>query len=105
MSNFYFLNNVFQDPTDNLTTISEEIVLSVELCYSRNTIFSVLRSLLPTTEVSPTKVVDVKPDSYSDRHIHSREDCLVLYEPQHQTDSNRKSDKFKYDIVLHRPCS
>ncbi|KAF2880119.1 hypothetical protein ILUMI_26054 [Ignelater luminosus] len=63
--------------------------------------FNVLRSLL-STEAPPTKVLEVKPDSYSDRHIYCREEGMVLYEPQ---GNFSKKDKPRYEIVLHRPCT
>ncbi|KAK2586301.1 hypothetical protein KPH14_001551 [Odynerus spinipes] len=46
----------------------------------------------------PNVVLAVKPDQYSNRHIHCREDGIVLYRP-----GNRNADK--YEIVLHRPCT
>ncbi|XP_071050345.1 85/88 kDa calcium-independent phospholipase A2 isoform X3 [Onthophagus taurus] len=57
----------------------------------------VLRSLLPT-ESPPTKVLDVKPDVYAERHPICREDSLVLYAP-----NSTKGEKSKFEIVLHKP--
>ncbi|KAI4470260.1 calcium-independent phospholipase a2 [Holotrichia oblita] len=58
---------------------------------------NLLRSFLPS-ETPPTKVLEVKPDIFSERHIICREDGLVLYAP-----STNKNDKPKYEIVLHKP--
>jgi calcium-independent phospholipase A2 len=44
---------------------------------------------------NPNKVLDVKSEQYSNRHIHCREEALVLYGSPNQG---------KYEIVLHRPC-
>ncbi|PSN56989.1 hypothetical protein C0J52_04241 [Blattella germanica] len=59
----------------------------------------VLRNLL-SQESNPNKVLDVKPDQYSDRFVHCREDALVLYGPKRE-----KSSKEKYEIILQRPCT
>lgn len=57
---------------------------------------NVLRNVFTTS--SPTVVLAVRPDQYSNRHIHCREDGIVLYRA-----GNKREDK--YDIVLHRPCT
>jgi hypothetical protein len=62
-------------------------------------IFLVLRSLL-SSEPPPTKVVEARSDTFTDRAIHLREDGLVLYLPANNL-SNRKGAL--YEIVLHRP--
>lgn len=59
----------------------------------------VLRSLLGSGD-QPTKVQEVKSDAYTSRHILSREDSLVLYQPGPSTG---KRDKAYFEIVLHRP--
>lgn len=60
---------------------------------------SVLRNLL-CQESNPNKVLVVKPEHYSDKFVHCREDALVLYGPRKET-----SSKEKYEIVLQRPCT
>lgn len=56
-----------------------------------------IRSLLKI-EANPSKVIEVKPEKYSDRFITSREDGIVLYEPGGK-------DQEYYEILLLRPCS
>lgn len=63
---------------------------------------AVLRSMLGA-EPEPTKVLETKTDNYSERHIHCREEGLILYAPQNNT--NNKREKSKYEIVLHKPCT
>ncbi|XP_043281433.1 85/88 kDa calcium-independent phospholipase A2 isoform X2 [Venturia canescens] len=46
----------------------------------------------------PNVVLALKPEQYSNRRIHSREDGVILYCP-----GTEKGEK--YDIVLHRPCT
>lgn len=55
------------------------------------------------TEPAPTKVLENKADNYSERHIHCREEGLILYAPQNNI--NNKKEKSKYEIVLHKPCT
>ncbi|KAK5642233.1 hypothetical protein RI129_008400 [Pyrocoelia pectoralis] len=62
---------------------------------------NVLRGFF-NAEPSPTKVIDVKPDLYSNRHIYYREDSIILYEPQ---PTSNKKELSKYEIVLHRPTT
>lgn len=62
---------------------------------------NVLRGLFNTDPV-PTKVIEVKPDAYSNRHIYYREDSIILYEPNA---SSNKKEPHKYEIVLHRPTT
>lgn len=45
----------------------------------------------------PNIVLEVRQDKYSNRHIHAREEGIMLYGP-----GDRNNDK--YEIVLHRPC-
>lgn len=54
-------------------------------------------------EPAPNKVLEIKADNYSERHIYCREEGLVLYAPQNNT--NNKKEKLKYEIVLHKPCT
>ncbi|XP_008476821.1 uncharacterized protein LOC103513750 [Diaphorina citri] len=42
---------------------------------------------------NPNKVVEVRPEKYSDRTVVSRHDCMILYGVQEE----------EYEIVLHRP--
>lgn len=63
--------------------------------------FSVLRSFL-TSGPPPDKVVESKPDSFTQRGIHAREDGLVLYLPPVNIP---KGGKANYEIVLHRPAT
>ncbi|XP_076161637.1 85/88 kDa calcium-independent phospholipase A2-like [Ptiloglossa arizonensis] len=49
-------------------------------------------------DVPPNLVQDVKPEQYGNRHIHCREDSIILYGPG-------KKDCEKYEIVFHRPCT
>lgn len=56
-----------------------------------------------SAEPTPTKVVEAKADSYSERHIYCREEALILYAPQDNV--NNKKEKSKYEIVLHKPCT
>ncbi|XP_028131353.2 85/88 kDa calcium-independent phospholipase A2 isoform X4 [Diabrotica virgifera virgifera] len=60
----------------------------------------VLRSLL-SAEPPPNKVVETRPDFFTSRSIHCREDGLVLYLPS----TNEKGPKANYEIVLHRPTT
>ncbi|XP_033211846.1 85/88 kDa calcium-independent phospholipase A2 isoform X2 [Belonocnema kinseyi] len=57
---------------------------------------SVLRNVF--VEAPADVVLEVRSDQYGNRHIHCREDGVVLYNP---------GDKYKdkYEIVLHRPCT
>ncbi|KAF5307036.1 hypothetical protein FQR65_LT07179 [Abscondita terminalis] len=64
--------------------------------------FNVLRGFFNAIETSPTKVLEVKADVYSDRHIIYREDSIILYEPQA---NQNKKDQSRYEIVLHRPTT
>lgn len=50
------------------------------------------------TDTPPNVVLALKPEQYSNRRIHCREDGVILYCPG--TDKTEK-----YDIVLHRPCT
>ncbi|XP_018322821.1 85/88 kDa calcium-independent phospholipase A2 [Agrilus planipennis] len=61
--------------------------------------FNVFRNFLGT-EPPPTKVQEVKADSYSSRNISTREDGLVLYKPQ-----SGSKEKSSYEIILHKPYS
>ncbi|XP_023312464.1 85/88 kDa calcium-independent phospholipase A2 isoform X3 [Anoplophora glabripennis] len=63
--------------------------------------FNVLRSLL-SAEPLPNKVVETRPDIFTSREIHSREDGLVLYLPPKNLQKGAKSN---YEIVLHRPTT
>ncbi|XP_054008807.1 85/88 kDa calcium-independent phospholipase A2 isoform X1 [Hylaeus anthracinus] len=49
-------------------------------------------------DVGLNVVQEVKPENYSNRHIHCREDGIVLYGPGEKPNE-------KYEIVLHRPCT
>ncbi|KZC05683.1 PREDICTED: 85/88 kDa calcium-independent phospholipase A2 [Dufourea novaeangliae] len=55
---------------------------------------NVLRNIV-NADVQPHIVQEVKPDQYCNRHIHCREDAIVLYGPGTRNE--------KYEIVLHRP--
>ncbi|EFN81540.1 85/88 kDa calcium-independent phospholipase A2 [Harpegnathos saltator] len=57
---------------------------------------NVLRNIV-YTDTPPNVVLEVRPEHYSNRHIHSREDGIVLYGPGDRSQ--------KYEIVLHRPCT
>lgn len=57
---------------------------------------NVLRNIV-YTDTPPNVVQEVRPEHYSNRHIHSREDGIVLYGPGDKSE--------KYEIVLHRPCT
>lgn len=59
----------------------------------------VFRSFLGT-EQPPTKIVDVKADSYSSRDVLCREEGIILYVPD--ASSSKKQDQY-YEIVLHKP--
>ncbi|KAK0161672.1 hypothetical protein PV327_008091 [Microctonus hyperodae] len=48
-------------------------------------------------DTPPHIVLEVRQDKYSNRHIHCREEGIMLYGP-----GDRNNDK--YEIVLHRPC-
>ncbi|XP_008559240.1 85/88 kDa calcium-independent phospholipase A2 [Microplitis demolitor] len=48
-------------------------------------------------DTPPNVVLEVRSDKYSNRHIHCREEGIMLYGP-----GDRNNDK--YEIVLHRPC-
>lgn len=58
---------------------------------------SVLRNIV-FAEIPPNQVQEIKTNEYHKRHIHSREDGIVLYTPGN-------FEKEKYEIVLHRPCT
>ncbi|XP_020288940.1 85/88 kDa calcium-independent phospholipase A2 [Pseudomyrmex gracilis] len=58
---------------------------------------NVLRNVF--SDAPPYVVLEVRPENYSDRHIHSREDGIVLY----GASGSKSLDKF--EIVLHRPCT
>ncbi|KYM92145.1 85 kDa calcium-independent phospholipase A2, partial [Atta colombica] len=58
---------------------------------------NVLRNIV-FSDTPPNVIQEVRPDQYSNRHIHSREDGIVLYGP-----GGKNQDK--YEIVLHRPCT
>lgn len=60
-----------------------------------------MRSLL-TSGPPPNKVVESKPDSFTQVGILSREDGLVLYLPPINVP---KGGKANYEIVLHRPTT
>ncbi|KAH0546083.1 85/88 kDa calcium-independent phospholipase A2 [Cotesia glomerata] len=47
-------------------------------------------------DTAPNIVLEVRSDKYSNRHIHCREEGIMLYGPGDKND--------KYEIVLHRPC-
>ncbi|KAJ8957044.1 hypothetical protein NQ314_006603 [Rhamnusium bicolor] len=76
----------------------DPVICQAVLSYNR---FVVLRSFL-NSEPLPNKVVEARPDTFSSRGIHFREDGLVLYLPQKVT---QKGVKATYDIVLHRPTT
>ncbi|KOC68741.1 85 kDa calcium-independent phospholipase A2 [Habropoda laboriosa] len=59
---------------------------------------NVLRSTGYKDWLTPNEILEVKPENYSNRHIESREDAIVLYGP------GKKSEE-TYEIVLHRPCT
>ncbi|VEN44727.1 unnamed protein product, partial [Callosobruchus maculatus] len=64
--------------------------------------FNVLKSFLSSDPPS-NKVLETRPDAYSQRGIHSREDDgLVLYLPPQNVP---KGSKAQYEIVLHRPTT
>nr|CAI5840327.1 unnamed protein product [Callosobruchus analis] len=64
--------------------------------------FNVLKSFLSSDPPS-NKVLETRPDAYSQRGIHSREDDgLVLYLPPQNVP---KGTKAQYEIVLHRPTT
>lgn len=54
---------------------------------------NVLRNIF-SGGVNPSKVFEVKQSKYSDRHIVSREDSIVLYKPA--------PPENKYEIVVHK---
>lgn len=54
------------------------------------------------SEEPPDKILEVKPDLYTSRHIHVREDGLIMYLP---LNNPSKKEKQLYEIVLHRPAS
>ena len=58
---------------------------------------NVLRNIV-FSDTPPNIVQEVRPEHYTDRHIHAREDGIVLYGP-----GGKNQDK--YEIVLHRPCT
>ncbi|KAL0102550.1 hypothetical protein PUN28_018087 [Cardiocondyla obscurior] len=58
---------------------------------------NVLRSYV-FSDTLPNVVQEVRPEQYSNRHIHAREDAIVLYGPGGKNQE-------KYEIVLHRPCT
>ncbi|KAL7300685.1 hypothetical protein TKK_0006666 [Trichogramma kaykai] len=64
-----------------------------------NIAHSVLRNISLFPEIPANQVQEVKISEYHKRHIHCREDGIVLYKP-----GGSDKDK-KYEIVLHRPCS
>lgn len=70
-------------------------------CFVTKCFFQVLRSFL-TSGPPPNKVVESKPDSFTQRGIHAREDGLVLYLPPVNVP---KGSKANYEIVLHRPAT
>lgn len=82
--------------------ITQKNALCLHLHALKNIFVTVLRSMLGT-EPAPTKVLGTKADNYSDRHIHCREEGLILYAPQNNV--NNKKEKSKYEIVLHKPCT
>lgn len=49
-------------------------------------------------ETAEDVVLEVRSDQYGSRHVHCREDGVVLYDPGEKY-------KDKYEIVLHRPCT
>lgn len=60
-----------------------------------------LRSFL-SSGPPKNKVVELKPDGFTQRGIHAREDGLVLYLPPANVP---KGGKANYEIVLHRPAT
>ncbi|CAH1987398.1 unnamed protein product [Acanthoscelides obtectus] len=63
---------------------------------------AVLKSFL-SSDPPPNKVLETRPDAYSQRGIHLREDDgLVLYLPPQNVP---KGVKPQYEIVLHRPTT
>lgn len=58
---------------------------------------NVFRNII-SSEIPPETVKEVTPEQYSSRHIHCREDGIVLYGP------GLKNHE-KFEIVLHRPCT
>ncbi|XP_041987671.1 85/88 kDa calcium-independent phospholipase A2 [Aricia agestis] len=64
---------------------------------------SFLRGLLGVEE-PPTKVIEVRADSYVSRHVHCRDDSMQVYAPKTPPDSrnNNSRDKY-YEIVLQKP--
>lgn len=60
---------------------------------------SVFRNILGV-DSPPTKIVEVKTDSYSNRDVLCREEGIVVYCPD--TSKSKKQDQC-YEIVLHKP--
>ncbi|XP_056648135.1 85/88 kDa calcium-independent phospholipase A2 isoform X1 [Diorhabda sublineata] len=63
---------------------------------------NVLRNFL-SFEPQPNKVIETRPDLFTSRGIHCREDGLVLYTPA--INEKDKGIKSHYEIVLHRPTT
>ncbi|XP_072748411.1 85/88 kDa calcium-independent phospholipase A2 isoform X1 [Anoplolepis gracilipes] len=59
---------------------------------------NVLRNIV-FSDVPPNVIQEVRPEQYTNRRIHSREDGIVLYGP------GETKNQDKYEIVLHRPCT
>ncbi|KAJ8679243.1 hypothetical protein QAD02_015030 [Eretmocerus hayati] len=57
---------------------------------------TVLRNMFP--DIPDNQVQEVKTSEYHKRHIHCREEGIVLYTP-------KNVDKEKFEIVLHKPCT
>lgn len=49
-------------------------------------------------ETAEDVVLEVRSDQLGNRHVHAREDGIVLYDPGEKY-------KDKYEIVLHKPCT
>lgn len=63
-------------------------------------IFSVFKGLLGTDD-PPTKVLEVKSESYVSRPVYYRDDCMLLYGPKIPDAKNSKDKNF--EIIMHKP--
>ncbi|KAF5304085.1 hypothetical protein FQA39_LY01870 [Lamprigera yunnana] len=60
----------------------------------------VIKGLLSVTEVSPTKVLEVKANSYTDSDIHSSENGIILYK---NVGVLTEKPMAKYEVILTSP--
>lgn len=55
------------------------------------------------TEDPPTKVLEVRSDSYVSRPIQYREESILLYGPKLPADGKSTNKEKCFEIVLHKP--